>query len=386
MKTKRLLIGLVFLGLSPVMAGESWLPRESVRLWQDIASSDDGNRLVAVVSGGQIYTSQDSGTNWTPRDSNRDWVAVASSADGTRLVAAATIDSKRGSVFTSSDAGVTWLERSSLMSAVTDVACSSDGAKLVVSRDSYPLQTSSDGGANWTARETARGWCCVASSGNGQMLTACVYGDRIFASTNAGVTWGSFPVTGTWSSVSCSLSGSRVVAGDQFGTAGTFTGPIWTGSLSSRAPFWTWTPHQVGEWEGVAYASDGTRLAACCGDDHVFTSDDHGGTWTPHETHRQWRSVAVSADGTKLAACVWNGQIYTGIVPGLPASLSIRLGSADTVIVSWPYPSNGYSLTQTPSLSVTGWTAVTDAPAQVGSEWQVTVLAAAQRFYRLSTD
>ncbi|MCY2986850.1 MAG: hypothetical protein NTY19_03165, partial [Planctomycetota bacterium] len=363
MKTKRILVGLVFLGLSPVMAGESWLPRESVRLWQDIASSDDGNRLVAVVSGGQIYTSQDSGTNWTPRDSNRDWVAVASSADGTHLVAAATSGSK-GGVFTSSDAGVTWLQRSTIMSAVTDVACSSDGTKLVVSRSGYPLLTSSDGGTNWTARETARSWSCVASSGNGTMLTACVYGDRIFASTNAGVTWGSFPVTGTWFSVACSLSGSRVVAGDRFGTAGTFSGPIWTASVSSRFGVWTWTPHQVGEWEAVAYASDGTRLAACYYDDHVYTSDDHGATWTPHETHRQWRSVAISADGTKLAACVWNGQIYTGIVPGLPPSLTIRRGSADTVVVSWPYPSNGYSLTQTHSLSATGWQAVTDAPAQ----------------------
>ena len=385
MKTKRILVGLVFLGLSPVMAGESWLPRESVRLWQDIASSDDGNRLVAVVSGGQIYTSQDSGTNWTPRDSNRDWVAVASSADGTRLVAAATSGSK-GGVFTSSDAGVTWLQRSSIMSAVTDVACSSDGTKLVVSRSGYPLLTSSDGGTNWTARETARSWSCVASSGNGTMLTACVYGDRIFASTNAGVTWASFPVTGTWFSVACSLSGTRVVAGDRFGTAGTFSGPIWTASVSSRFGVWTWTPHQVGEWEGVAYASDGTRLAACSYDDHVFTSDDHGATWTPHETNRQWRSVAISADGTKLAACVWNGQIYTGIVPGLPPSLTIRRGSADTVIVSWPYPSNGYSLTHAHSLSATGWEAVTDAPAQVGSEWQVTVSASAQRFYRLSTE
>ena len=35
----------------------------------------------------QIYTSTDSGATWTPRDSNRNWFSVASSADGTRLVA-----------------------------------------------------------------------------------------------------------------------------------------------------------------------------------------------------------------------------------------------------------------------------------------------------------
>ena len=62
-------------------------PRESNRYWRSVASSADGTRLVAVATGGQIYTSTDSGTNWTARESNRYWWSVASSADGTKLVA-----------------------------------------------------------------------------------------------------------------------------------------------------------------------------------------------------------------------------------------------------------------------------------------------------------
>ena len=41
-----------------------------------------------MVSGGQIYTSTDSGATWTPSESSGLWQAVASSADGSKLVAA----------------------------------------------------------------------------------------------------------------------------------------------------------------------------------------------------------------------------------------------------------------------------------------------------------
>ena len=64
-----------------------------------MASSADGNKLVAVVSeGGQIYTSTDSGITWTPRESNRRWYGVASSADGNKLVAVV----NNGQIYTSS--------------------------------------------------------------------------------------------------------------------------------------------------------------------------------------------------------------------------------------------------------------------------------------------
>jgi hypothetical protein len=39
-----------------------------------------------VVSGGQIYTSTDSGVTWTARDSSRSWTSVTASADGSKLV------------------------------------------------------------------------------------------------------------------------------------------------------------------------------------------------------------------------------------------------------------------------------------------------------------
>ena len=57
--------------------------------WQSIASSSDGTKLAAVVSGGFIYTSSDSGATWTERTAagSRNWSSIASSSDGTKLAA-----------------------------------------------------------------------------------------------------------------------------------------------------------------------------------------------------------------------------------------------------------------------------------------------------------
>jgi hypothetical protein len=62
----------------------------SVSNWTSVATSADGIRLVAVASGGAIYTSTDAGVTWGPASvTNASWVSVASSADGAKLVAAA---------------------------------------------------------------------------------------------------------------------------------------------------------------------------------------------------------------------------------------------------------------------------------------------------------
>lgn len=85
-----------------------WTPRESVRDWAGVVSSRDGQKLVAVVFGGQIYTSNNTGADWTARESDRLWIAVASSDDGQKLVAV----ESGGKIYTSGDGGATWTARS----------------------------------------------------------------------------------------------------------------------------------------------------------------------------------------------------------------------------------------------------------------------------------
>ena len=83
-------IGVINLGSTAAIVavpyGVAWTPRGVTAAWQGVASSTDGTKLVAVVSGGQIYTSIDSGLTWTARETNRNWWRVASSGNGNNLV------------------------------------------------------------------------------------------------------------------------------------------------------------------------------------------------------------------------------------------------------------------------------------------------------------
>jgi hypothetical protein len=79
-----------------------------------------------------------------------------------------------------------------------------------------------------------------------------------------------------------------------------------------------WTPHESNRnWVSVASSADGRKLVACVMPGQIFTSIDSGVTWTPRESTRYWGSVASSADGTKLVAVESGGQIYTSTNSGV---------------------------------------------------------------------
>ena len=117
--------------------GTNWGARGSIGVWsRQMASSADGIKLAAVhhdyipasngAIRGVICTSQDSGNSWFIRESNRHWSAIASSADGNTLVAT----EEGGQIHLSRDSGVTWTVRAPIQSWWS-IACSADGSKLV---------------------------------------------------------------------------------------------------------------------------------------------------------------------------------------------------------------------------------------------------------------
>jgi photosystem II stability/assembly factor-like uncharacterized protein len=287
-------------------AHDTWTPRDSDRQWRAVGSSADGTKLVAVVYGGQIYTSTDSGATWTARDSNRNWLGVASSDDGTKLVAVVL----GGQIYTSTNSGVSWTARESnrFWGAV---ASSDDGTKLVaVVGLSGQIYTSTDSGVSWTARESNRNWIDVASSSDGTKLVAVVYGGQIYTSTNSGVSWTARDSNRNWYGAASSSDGTKLVAavaGGQIYTS-TDNGVSWTARDSNRG------------WYDVASSSDGTRLAAVVSGGQIYVSEDSGVTWTAKESSQDWVSIASSDDGSKLAAVVGGtsatGKIYTSECPG----------------------------------------------------------------------
>ena len=278
----------------------TWTARESGSLnWRAIASSADGTKLAAVVNGGQIYTSTDSGATWTARESgSRGWRSIASSTDGTKLAAVA----YGGQIYTSTDSGATWTAQESNRGWYA-IASSADGTKLAAVVWNGQTYTSTDSGATWVAGASNWTWLSIASSADGTKLAAVAYGGQIYTSTDTGATWTARESSRTWLSIASSADGTKLAATAQNGSIYTSTYPSanWTARMNDANR----------NWRSIASSADGTKLAAVVDGGQIYTSTDSGATWTARESDRSWYGIASSADGTKLAATVNGGQIYT---------------------------------------------------------------------------
>ena len=156
--------------------------------WSSITSSADGTKLAAVVSGGSIYTSTDSGATWTEQTAagSRDWISITASADGTKLAAAVAYG---GSIYTSTDSGATWTQQTAAGSRYwVSITASADGTKLAAVVRNGSIYTSTDSGATWTEQTAAgsREWQSIASSADGTRLAVGVYGGPIYLATTEG--------------------------------------------------------------------------------------------------------------------------------------------------------------------------------------------------------
>ena len=283
--------------------------------WYGIASSADGTKMAAVINGGGIDTSTDSGATWGASGATtRQWRAIASSADGSKLAAVVNSDY----VYTSTNAGSTWVQRTSGLTSSTwsSIASSADGTKLVAVADVGGIYTSTDSGNSWTQRTSGlpdsgvAAWTSVASSSNGTNLVAVGNGINIYISSNAGASWSLTTSSRAWSAVASSADGTKLVAVVNLGG-------VWTSTNSGIS----WTQQTTGlpsnpAWSSVASSADGGKLAATVNGGGIYTSLNWGATWTQQlgAATASWSGIASSADGTKLAAVINNGTtggIYT---------------------------------------------------------------------------
>jgi hypothetical protein len=163
--------------------GLTWKPRGNLRDWLSVCSSADGTRLSAVhgmhdhagnASSGYPHVSSDGGGTWHPTmtDQARRWSSIACSANGQRLVASV----YEGGLYTSQDAGVTW--QSHLTNEVHRwwrVASSADGQLLVVKGCDGEIFISTNGGESWDVR--------VLDTPNCGSVTVSTQGNRLVALT-----------------------------------------------------------------------------------------------------------------------------------------------------------------------------------------------------------
>jgi hypothetical protein len=303
--------------------------------WYAVASSSDGTKLVAVVHGGGIYTSTNSGITWTLTSApSQPWNSVASSPDGS-VVLAAIGNGSTGGIYTSTNSGLTWLPTSAPSANWYSVASSSDGTKVVAVVYVGRIYTSTNSGMTWTLTSApSRYWNSVASSSDGAKLVAVVNGGGVYSSTNSGVIWmqTSAPTNLHWASVTSSSDGTKLAAAaSNFG--------IYTSTNSGMA--WTLTSAPSAAWTSVASSSDGTKLAAgAVLDAGTYISTNSGTTWTSSGSGLSWWSIASSSDGAKLAAlapiAANGGRLYTAtwtiidppVITAQPTNLLVLSGTS----------------------------------------------------------
>jgi hypothetical protein len=182
--------------------------------WRSCASSTDGNKLVAAIYGGLIYTSTNGGSLWrTNTAPAKDWYGLASSADGTRLAAVAYNDT----IYTSTNSGFNWAPTMAPVNSWFSIASSADGNHLVAA-GAGGIYISSDAGGSWSP--TGFGGNAVATSADGRIMIASTstnFGGpgNIWTSTNYGINWTvSDAPTLDWLSVASSADGNELLAGE----------------------------------------------------------------------------------------------------------------------------------------------------------------------------
>jgi hypothetical protein len=290
----------------PGAAGTNWTQTSAPNTnWYSIAYSADGTRLAAVINGGGIWTSTNSGVTWQQTSAPSSfWYSIACSANGTRLAAASY---STGQIWTSTNSGGTWtLVFNAPGTNWNSIASSADGMRLVVSAVSGGIFTSTDGGVTWTQTSAPSAIWTVASSAGGTRLAAAADNGGIWTSTD-GATWTltSAP-TNYWLSIASSADGMRLAA-VQYNA-----GQIWTSTNGGLT--WSQTSAPAGQWFSIASSADGMRLAAVINGGGIWSSADGGGTWAASDApSAAWSTIASSGDGMRLAAGVSGGGIWTSV-------------------------------------------------------------------------
>lgn len=311
----------------------TWIQRSAPLVgWEDVASSADGTKLVAVNGNGEgntagVYTSSNSGVNWNLINSPYDQqsvglTGVASCADGNKI---AICDSNNSPVYTSSDTGATWYAKPINIDNLTlyKIRGSADGNTLIVGTSdvlySVGIFTSPNTGTTWN-NATTPGYGSVAISEDGLILIV-VNDQGIYTSSDVGLTFvkTSAPVENYTSVASC-MRGRKLVA---VTSSEDSNGSIYTSSNYGLT--WIKTSAPPASWISVASSADGTRLVALGSEGKglyiIYTSSDSGLTWIKNSApSANWKSVASSVDGLKLVAVSFDQGIYTGTFT--PATIS----------------------------------------------------------------
>lgn len=199
--------------------GATWtqLTSAGTRDWRGVAMSSDGTKIATQVSAGYLYTSSNSGVTWTEHTGPgvRNWDSISSSSNGS-VILATNINS--GNPYVSQNGGATWTAISGFTNKYNYAsAVSADGSTMALT-DFYAangLQISRNGGSTWTAYgsgTTGSRMMDVALSSDGSKVILSK--DTIYSSVDSAASFvknDAIPVNAQNYDIATSSNGAKII-------------------------------------------------------------------------------------------------------------------------------------------------------------------------------
>ena len=378
--------------------GQIWSPSTlAPKEWVAIASSANGSNIAALAFEG-LFTSTNAGQTWTTSSMPQlPWVDLATSADGSKLIAASSIPSlpQYSFVLTSTNLGISWTTSNVPMlsgsDSLTSVASSADGNTLVVVGSFGRIYVSTNGNSSWDVSTNASYgyFSAVACSTDGRKIAVLRQSysggpGGILLSTNWGLTWN--PTTAPvlfWTALAFSAEETRLFAcGWNYSPA---TGLYFT---TNEGASWTQLDLPNRTVKSLAVSADGHKLTV--GTATIFTSLNGGTNWITNNIPNATSGwlVTSSADGGHLAACNLNSRLLylseTVQPPVIGLDYAVGAGT-----LSWIVPSKKFALEQSADFDPASWSPITNLPHLNLSNlhYQITLPATDEnRFFRLRAE
>lgn len=325
-----------------VLAATTWQETQPAgnmaRQWNILATSTDGQTVIAGVFDGRLYLSTDAGARWTETqpagNTDGSWQALAMSSDGQQIV----VGNYSGRLYVSNNRGSSWNEIQPVGNASETwitAGISDDGQTIMVAAFEGRAYLSTDGGENWIEVQPGGNadlnWYTLAISGDGQTLYASVNTGRIYRSVNQGADWSETQPAGNsnqpWRSIDINYDGQIAVAAVDSGSnlyRTTNQGSDW----SVLQPAGAANPYLT----TVSMSADSQTIFATGANGKMYLSSDGGDTWSidafQSSVEFGWNTGIMSQNATHFYVGEWIGRLYHGEVQTVAQTSSSASTSA----------------------------------------------------------
>ena len=260
--------------------------------------SSSGQYQTAVTNNDYIYISSDYGTTWTSFEGigTFSWTGVTMSSDGLIRYACAS-----GAIYSSIDNGISWNDTGAPSKSWVSISTSSDGSIVYVVTDNEYRYISKDNGSSWTSNT----------------LTYILNEDGSYSENYA---------PHSWSSVSTNSEGGFAVY--TIDGISMFNSNNQNDSAVQRSAL-------IDDWNSIICSSTGKYVSACASNQHIYTSNNFGNSYTQSNSDSlNW-------------SCISSNKGYNGTNPvvSLRAGDYISYNEENGTIDKWSTPifANNYS-------------------------------------------